>query len=143
LSRLAERAEPGTLGSIQLLFLGLTAQHNRAIAAMRETITVYFISHAGPTTSVETKAGQSLMQAATAKNLAGIAADCGGLMTCATCHVLVDEPFASQLAKPEAEELAMLAFTAIPRLPNSRLSCQITLSSELNGLTVTLPASQY
>ena len=83
------------------------------------------------------------MEAATSQNLEGIAADCGGLMTCATCHVFVDEPFASQLSKPDAEELAMLAFTATPRQPNSRLSCQITLSSEMNGLTVKLPASQY
>lgn len=110
---------------------------------MSQTITVHFTSHSGQTTSVEAKVGKSLMEAATSKNLEGIAADCGGLMTCATCHVFVDEPFASQLAKPESEESAMLAFTAVPRQPNSRLSCQITLSSALNGLTVKLPATQY
>ena len=83
------------------------------------------------------------MEVATAKNLDGIAADCGGLMTCGTCHVFVAEPFASQLPTLDAEEQAMLAFTAVPRRPNSRLSCQITLKAELDGLTVTLPTSQY
>ncbi len=110
---------------------------------MSQTITVHFITHTGQTTTIEAKVGKSLMEAATAKNLVGIAADCGGLMTCATCHVFVDEPYASQLPKPDAEELAMLAFTAVPCQLNSRLSCQITLSSTLDGLTVKLPASQY
>jgi ferredoxin, 2Fe-2S len=110
---------------------------------MSQTITVHFTSSTGQTTAIEGKVGKSLMEAATSKNLDGMAADCGGLMTCATCHVFVDEPYASQLAKPEAEELAMLAFTAVPRHPNSRLSCQITLSSALDGLTVTLPTTQY
>ena len=83
------------------------------------------------------------MEVASAKNISGIAADCGGLMTCATCHVLVQEPFASQLRPPDAEELAMLAFTAEASRPNSRLSCQITLSEDLDGLAVKLPSTQY
>ena len=107
------------------------------------TITLHFTAASGVITTLQGKVGKSLMEAATSKNLDGIAADCGGLMTCATCHVFVDEPFASLLAKPDAEELAMLAFTATPRQSNSRLSCQITLSSALDGLTVKLPASQY
>ena len=87
--------------------------------------------------------GKSLMEAAVASGIEGIAADCGGLMTCATCHVLVHEPFASLLPPPDGEELTMLAFTATPQTPSSRLSCQITLSAALDGLTVELPASQY
>ena len=83
------------------------------------------------------------MQAATAHNLPGIQADCGGLMTCGTCHVLVREPHASQLPPPHADELAMLDFTATPRQPHSRLSCQITRTPALDGLTVDLPATQY
>ena len=110
---------------------------------MSSTINVHFIAHNGMTTSMQARIGKSLMEVATSGNLDGIAADCGGLMTCATCHVLVEEPFASQLVAPEAEELAMLAFTATPRQPNSRLSCQIMLRAELNGLTVKLPATQY
>lgn len=119
------------------------AAFKSTIAAMSQTITIHFTSHSGQTTSVEAKVGKSLMEAATSKNLEGIAADCGGLMTCATCHVLVDEPFVSRLGKPDPEELSMLAFTAVSSQPNSRLSCQIILSSALDGLTVKLPATQY
>jgi ferredoxin, 2Fe-2S len=110
---------------------------------MSKNITVNFISSSGHKTAIETKIGKSLMEVATSQNLDGIAADCGGLMTCATCHVFVEEPFASQLAQPDAEELAMLAFTAVPRETSSRLSCQITLTTALDGLTVRLPNSQY
>jgi len=106
-------------------------------------ITIHITDPQGAVTSIDGKIGKTLMEAATAKNINGIAADCGGLLSCATCHVFVQEPFASQLGAPDAEELAMLAFTAVPRQPHSRLSCQITLSAELNGLAVTLPASQY
>ncbi len=83
------------------------------------------------------------MEAAVAAGVEGIAADCGGMLTCATCHVMVREPFASQLPPPDSEELAMLAFTATPGTPASRLSCQIRLTAALDGLTVELPASQY
>lgn len=110
---------------------------------MSQTITVNFIAPSGVKTTLTGKVGKTLMEVATAKNLDGIAADCGGLMTCGTCHVFVAEPFASQLPTLDAEEQAMLAFTAVPRQPNSRLSCQITLKAELDGLTVTLPTSQY
>lgn len=111
--------------------------------AMGKTISVHLISATGQATTIEAKIGNSLMQAATAKDVDGIAADCGGLMTCATCHVFVNEPFAAQLGAANGEESAMLAFTAVPRQPSSRLSCQITLSAELDGITVTLPSSQY
>ena len=113
---------------------------------MSQTITVNFIAPNGVNTALTGKIGKSVMDVATSKNLDGMAADCGGLMTCATCHVFVYDPFAALLtliAPPDAQELAMLAFTAVPRQANSRLSCQITLSAALNGLTVTLPASQY
>ena len=110
---------------------------------MKPTITLHFIAPNASQTSARGNIGQSLMAAATAAGVDGIAADCGGLLTCATCHVMVAEPFASSLPTPDAEELAMLAFTAAPRQPNSRLSCQITLTAALEGLTVELPASQY
>ena len=92
---------------------------------------------------IECKTGQSLMQAATEANVHGIEAECGGLLTCSTCHVFVREPHASMLPAPSADELSMLEFTAEPRRPNSRLSCQIDLSDALDGLTVDLPATQY
>jgi 2Fe-2S ferredoxin len=97
----------------------------------------------GPAIELAGKPGQSLMQAAVAANLAGIEADCGGLMTCATCHVYVREPHASHLPLPLQDEDSMLDFTASPRRPNSRLSCQIQLTEALDGLAVDLPASQH
>lgn len=110
-------------------------------------ITIHF-QHTGPggrVTGYEVtgKPGESLMQAAVAASVDGIAADCGGLLTCATCHVMVREPHASRLPAPEAEEQSMLEFTASPRGAHSRLSCQIVLTDEHDGITVDLPASQY
>ena len=87
--------------------------------------------------------GQSLMQAAVDANLPGIQADCGGLLTCATCHVVVQGDWLSKLPPVSSDEDGMLAFTAQTREPGSRLSCQIMLTPELDGLQVTLPASQY
>ena len=110
-------------------------------------IAVHFVASATQqapgATTLQCRAGQSLMQSAVASNVAGIEADCGGMMTCATCHVYVREPHASRLPPPGAEESAMLQFTAAPRRPNSRLCCQIVLTSALDGLTVDLPDSQY
>jgi 2Fe-2S ferredoxin len=97
----------------------------------------------GPPIELEAKTGQSLMQAAVAANVGGIEADCGGLMTCATCHVYVREPHASLLPVMESDEDSMLDFTASPRLANSRLSCQIKLDESLEGLAVDLPPSQH
>ncbi|HEY0824329.1 MAG TPA: 2Fe-2S iron-sulfur cluster-binding protein [Ramlibacter sp.] len=106
-------------------------------------IQVHLVAADGSDTTLEVKPSGSLMQAAVARDVEGIAADCGGMLTCATCHVYVREPFASRLPPPQAEELGMLEFTASPRQPNSRLSCQIALSEALDGLTVDLPPSQY
>ena len=106
-------------------------------------IKIHLVAADAAETTLSVKPSGSLMQAAVAANVAGIAADCGGLMTCATCHVYVREPFASRLPPPSADELGMLEFTASPRQPNSRLSCQIALSEALDGLTVDLPPSQY
>lgn len=97
----------------------------------------------GRTTTLECQPGGSLMQAAVAANVAGIEADCGGLLTCATCHVYVPEPHASRLPPPDEDELAMLEFTAAERRPGSRLSCQIVLGEELDGLVVELPQRQH
>ena len=96
----------------------------------------------GEALTVQGKPGQSLMQAAVAANVHGIEAECGGLLTCATCHVYVREPFAGKLPPAGADELGMLEFTASPRKANSRLSCQIALGPELDGLTVDLPPTQ-
>lgn len=105
-------------------------------------ITIHLVGPEGETT-LQAREGDSLMHTAVGHNVTGIEADCGGMVTCATCHVYVREPFASRLPAPAEDELAMLEFTAAPRRPNSRLSCQIELSAALDGLTVDLPETQH
>ncbi|MDE2607757.1 MAG: 2Fe-2S iron-sulfur cluster binding domain-containing protein [Burkholderiales bacterium] len=106
-------------------------------------IKIHLVAPDGAETTLEAKPGESLMQAAVAANVQGIEADCGGLLTCATCHVYVREPFAGRLPPPRDDELAMLEFTAAPRRPHSRLSCQIELTPALDGLVVDLPPTQH
>jgi 2Fe-2S ferredoxin len=109
--------------------------------------TIHFVSltPSGERTvqDVTARAGRTLMEAAVDADVRGIAADCGGLATCATCHVIVAEPWATQLPPASGDEQGMLDFTASPRQAGSRLSCQITLSDDLDGMTVELPPRQY
>jgi 2Fe-2S ferredoxin len=90
---------------------------------------------------VAAESGQSVMQTAVDANLSGIVAECGGNMSCGTCHVFVDEAWADRLEAAEDEELEMLEFLDA-REPTSRLSCQIELTEELDGLVVRTPESQ-
>ncbi|RVT49992.1 2Fe-2S iron-sulfur cluster-binding protein [Rubrivivax albus] len=87
--------------------------------------------------------GQSLMRAATKAGIDGIAADCGGCLSCATCHVYVDPGWAERLPPVSEDEASMLEMTAAERRPESRLSCEITLTESLDGLVVHLPETQY
>lgn len=106
-------------------------------------IQIRFIRGDGSEETLQAPTGQSLMQAAVHANLRGIEADCGGALSCATCHVLLDPPWSSQLPTPMPEERDMLGFAASPAEAGSRLSCQITLTPELDGLVVRLPARQH
>jgi ferredoxin, 2Fe-2S len=106
-------------------------------------ITLFENAVANQGTSIEVKVGQSLMKAAVGANIEGVAADCGGTLTCATCHVMVREPWLSQLPAMTDDEDGMLDFAACARQANSRLSCQITLTETMDGMQVDLPASQY
>jgi 2Fe-2S ferredoxin len=83
------------------------------------------------------------MKAALAAGIDGIAADCGGCLTCATCHVYVSDEWLARLPEPGRDELSMLEMTASERRPGSRLSCQIALDDTLDGLTAELPPTQY
>lgn len=113
-------------------------------AMAQPTITLHFVPHGGGAPRTITAAcGQSLMKAATRANVSGIAADCGGGLTCATCHVFIDDAHLSRLPPADASELGMLDFTAIAHTANSRLSCQIDLKPELDGLVLHLPQAQY
>ena len=106
-------------------------------------ITVHLIESGGKHHRVKGRAGQSLMRAAVEAGIDAIKADCGGLMSCATCHVIVVAEWAARLPPPSADENAMLEMTAAPRQPTSRLSCQIVLDAALDGLTAGLPDTQY
>ena len=103
---------------------------------------VTFIHHDGNEETVEVRPGTSLMMAATQNGVDGIEAECGGCCMCATCHVYVDEAFLPKLAEPDELEQEMLEETADEAKPNSRLSCQIPVTEELDGLVVRLPERQ-
>jgi 2Fe-2S ferredoxin len=92
---------------------------------------------------VDARPGQSVMRAALDAGVEGIVADCGGMLTCATCHVYVASDWVGRLPGPSDEETGMLDFTAADRRGASRLSCQIQVGPETEGLTVELPDSQY
>lgn len=104
---------------------------------------IVIVAADGTRTPIDAPAGRSLMRAATGAGIAGIAADCGGVLSCATCHVYVDAAWAGRLPPASADEEAMLEMTACERRPTSRLSCQIPLDATLDGLTVHLPPTQY
>ena len=87
--------------------------------------------------------GQSLMKAAIDAQVPGIDADCGGTLTCATCHVMIDAPWSALLPPPVPDETDMLDFAASAVQPGSRLSCQVMLTPGLDGLVVHLPPTQY
>ena len=108
-----------------------------------KTVTVHLQAADGSVQTLQARVGRSLMQEAVHAGVQAIAADCGGSLTCATCHVFVEAEWASRLPLPTADERSMLEMTATPCEPGSRLSCQITLAPTLDGLQVRLPASQY
>ena len=91
---------------------------------------------------VEIADGMSVMQAAVANGITEIVAEFGGTLGCATCDVYIDEDDFDRLDPLSEEEDEMLDFTASARQPNSRLSCQLLLSPELDGLVVRLPPTQ-
>ena len=103
---------------------------------------VTFIGFTGEERSVEVPLGTTLMRAATDNRVRGIDGDCGGNCACATCHVYVDPTWMARVGERSASEEDMLNLVAELR-GNSRLACQIILTDDLNGLTVTLPEAQH
>ena len=102
---------------------------------------VIYITPNGDRMEIDARSGTTVMENAVREDVPGIDAECGGACACATCHVYVDEAWADKLPKPEAMEEDMLDF-AYEQQPNSRLSCQIILRDNLDGLTVTIPEKQ-
>ena len=102
---------------------------------------ITFIEHDGTQHVVDAEVGKTVMQAAMDNLVPGIDADCGGGMACATCHVYVNEEWLDKLPTKEDGEEDMLDMAFEPK-SNSRLSCQITVSDELDGLVVSIPSKQ-
>ena len=102
---------------------------------------ITYIDSNGNSKTIDVENGLSVMEGAIQNNIPGIDADCGGGMACATCHVYVKEEWLNKLDKPEDAEQDMIDMAFEPK-KNSRLSCQIIVSDDLDGLKVTTPAKQ-
>ena len=102
---------------------------------------ITFIDSAGTARSVDAEIGSTVMETAIKNDIPGIEAECGGACACATCHVYVDDAWTEIVGKPSQMEEDMLDFAFEVR-PTSRLSCQIKVAPNLDGLIVTTPAKQ-
>ncbi len=105
-------------------------------------VQINYIEHGGAKWTVEIAEGISLMEGALKYRIPGIDGDCGGACACATCHVYVDPDWFDRLPAMNELERGMLKFASETR-QYSRLACQIKAAPALNGLTVTIPQSQY
>jgi 2Fe-2S ferredoxin len=103
--------------------------------------TVTYVNFAGEKFVVEVENGVNLMQAALDNGVQGILGDCGGGCACATCHVFVSPEWADKTGSPSELEADMLDGLMDPQ-PTSRLSCQIVMSDDLDGIVLHLPKSQ-
>ena len=102
---------------------------------------VTYIDNSKNSKTIDIENGLTVMEGAIQNDIPGIDADCGGSMACATCHVYVEEKWLDKLPKAEDAEVDMIDMAYEPK-KNSRLSCQLTVSDELDGLIVTTPAKQ-
>lgn len=103
---------------------------------------VYYITHDGNQFEAEVPNGNTVMEGAVNNGIDEILAECGGALSCATCHVYLDEAWLDKVDPPSEMETDMLEVVSEPK-DNSRLSCQIHISDALDGLKVHLPESQF
>jgi ferredoxin, 2Fe-2S len=103
---------------------------------------ITFISATGERTEVEGVPGESIMRIALNSGIEGLIAECGGCLSCATCHCYIGGDRADRVPAPSEEEQVMVE-CAIDVRDSSRLSCQVLYTEELDGLEVEIPASQY
>ena len=103
---------------------------------------ITFIDFEGTERTIEGSVGDSVMEAATSNDVPGIDADCGGACACATCHVYISEDWMAIVGKPDDLEAEMLDVAEDVK-DNSRLSCQVKLTEEFDGLVITTPESQF
>jgi ferredoxin, 2Fe-2S len=103
---------------------------------------VTYVSSSGVSRKIDVPVGTPVMKAALDNRVEGILGECGGYCMCATCHVFVDPGFLDRIPLAKDNEKFMLSIAAEPPQPNSRLSCQIKMTEDLDGLIVRLPAKQ-
>jgi 2Fe-2S ferredoxin len=103
---------------------------------------ITFIQPDGDSTTVDVENGHTVMEAAKINDIPGVDAECGGACACATCHVYVDEEWRDKTGQPSEIEEDMLDF-AFDVQEGSRLSCQIRVTDDLDGLVVRVPAKQF
>ena len=102
---------------------------------------ITFVAPDGTRFDIDADAGATLMETAVRNSVPGIEAECGGACACATCHVYIDEKFMSVVGEPEIMEEDMLDLAYDTRA-TSRLSCQVTITDEMDDLVVTVPDRQ-
>jgi 2Fe-2S ferredoxin len=105
---------------------------------------VTYVDHAGHAQEVDVPVGENVMRGALYNGIEGIIGECGGGLSCATCHCYVDDAWADKAGTPSCEAEAELLESAAAEIkPTSRLSCQIEITDALDGLVVHMPESQY
>lgn len=102
---------------------------------------ITFKDYSGTARTIDAELGSTVMETAIRNNIPGIEAECGGACACATCHVYIDEAWRAKVGEPSPMEEDMLDF-GYDIKPNSRLSCQVKVTAELDGLVVTTPEKQ-
>lgn len=105
-------------------------------------VRITFVQPDGARQEIEAEVGESLMASAKARGVDGIIAECGGSLVCGTCHVYLDDAAFALAGPPLNFEVDLLDNVREPR-PTSRLSCQITVSTEMDGMIVSVPTSQH
>jgi ferredoxin, 2Fe-2S len=105
-------------------------------------VQVVYIEHDGEETTLNVQEGWTIMQAAVSNGIDGIEAECGGACCCATCHVYVADSFMDSVPAASEQEIDMLDEVVAKRTPNSRLACQIKVTSALEGIIVSMPEAQ-
>ena len=105
-------------------------------------VKITYVEHDGTEHTVDVPVGYTVMEGAVNNDIPGIDADCGGACACSTCHVYVRPDWVGKLPPPEDMELDMLDFAWQPDPERSRLSCQIRVTEDLEGLVVEMPEKQ-
>ncbi len=103
---------------------------------------ITYIEHNGTKHEVDVPVGHTVMEGARDNGIPGIEADCGGACACSTCHAYVDEAWVGKLPQKQAMEADMLDFAWEPNPETSRLTCQLSVTEDMDGLVVNLPERQ-